>query len=167
MMWPQIKKAIPSATLDICYGWDLFVAALRTNPERMAWKEKMDGLMKQPGITHHGRVGKKELRRIRSKCGIWAYPTNFTEINCITALEAQRDGLVPVVMNLAALKETVGSGVKIDGDIYFEEVYEEYLAQLINIMRHETIWKKESQKAREFAQSYDWDIIAKSWVENF
>lgn len=167
MMWPEVKKAIPSATLDICYGWDLFLSVMRTNPERMAWKEKMDKLMSQPGITHHGRVGKKELKKIRNGCGIWAYPTNFTEINCITALEAQRDGLVPVVINLAALKETVGSGVKVEGDIYFDEVYEEYLQQLINTMRHETLWKKESKKAREFAESYNWDNISEKWEEQF
>lgn len=166
-MWPQIKEKCPDATLDICYGWDLFLVNFRTNPERMMWKDKMDELMAQDGITHHGRVGKKELKEIRSKCGIWAYPTHFTEINCITALESQRDGLVPVVMNLAALDETVGSGIKVKGDIYLQEDRAEYISGLLKVMTDDAFWESESQKAVKFANSYAWDNIAETWEENF
>lgn len=166
-MWGDIKTAYPSATLDICYGWDLFLRAYSNNPERMAWKKKMDDLMSQDGITHHGRVGKEELARIRSRCGIWAYPTDFTEINCITALEAQRDGLVPVVINLAALKETVGSGIRIEGDIYDSETKDQYQDALILIMGDQERWAKESAKAKMFAKSYSWDKIANDWQGYF
>lgn len=88
-LWPDIKRKYTDATLHIAYGWDLFMAVAHNNPERMAWKDTMDALMEQEGIVHHGRVGKEELKSIRDMCGIWAYPTTFTEINCITALEAQ------------------------------------------------------------------------------
>lgn len=165
-MWPEIIKKFPKATLDVCYGWNLFDNAFQNNPERMAWKEKVNELMKQKGITHHGRVGKKELQKIRRKCGIWAYPTHFTEINCITALEAQRDGLVPVVMELAALKETVGSGFKIKGDIYIQGHKQRYLDQLIRVMGNRKLWGEESKKARKFAESYSWDLIAKQWLKH-
>ena len=44
-----------------------------------------------------------ELRELRKQCGIWAYTTDFDEINCIGALEAQDDGVVPCVINKARI----------------------------------------------------------------
>ena len=166
-LWPRIIKRYPKATLDICYGWDLFIAGYRDNPERMAWMEKINKEMKQKGITHHGRLGKAKLADIRQSCGIWAYPTFFQEINCITALECQADGLVPVTMNSFALKETVGSGIKIDGDIYDKEVQEKWLKALFKFMGNRKLWIEESKKARKFAKKFSWDNIADKWLKVF
>lgn len=166
-LWPQIIKKFPKATLDVCYGWDLFDKGYANNPERMAWKERMNKLMEQKGITHHGRVGKKELAKIREKCGIWAYPTYFAEINCITALESQRDGLVPVTMNNFALKETVGAGSKVDGDIYDEETQAKWLKELFSYMQNFTLWDRQSKSAIQFAKNYNWDDVSKKWRAYF
>lgn len=166
-MWPTIKARFPEAELHVCYGWDLFDRVAVNNPERQQWKVQMVELMKLPGIIHHGRVGKKELKEIRSKCGIWVYPTYFTEINCITALDCQRDGLVPVTMDFAALSETVQSGFKIKGKIQDKEVQQEWLSKLLNLMGDKELWKKESLKAQKFATKYYWNKIADKWIEEF
>lgn len=162
-MWPDIIAKYPDATLDIAYGWDTFLALLKNNPERMVWREKMMELMKQKGITDHGRIGKKELKELRRSCGIWAYPTSFTEINCITALECQADGCVPCVIDYAALKETVQSGIKIPGDIYDRETQELYLSALLELMGDENLWEAEQARGITFAQDYEWSDIAKKW----
>ncbi len=164
-LYPQIVSKYPDVTLDICYGWDLFIAGYKDNPERINWMERMNKLMEQPGVKHHGRVGKDKLKEIRSQAGIWVYPSYFAEINCITALEAQRDGLVPVTMNSFALKETVGSGAKVDGDIYDDETQEVWLTELFKYMGDEKLWEKESKKAQEFVESYSWDNIASQWAK--
>lgn len=166
-LWPEILKTVPDAELHICYGWNLFEAVFNDNPERMAWKDKMDKLMTQKGVTHHGRLGKKELDKVRKACGIWFYPTFFQEINCITALQCQNDGVVPVVTNFAALKETVGSGIKVDGDIYLKETQEKILKELLEMMTNEELWEKESRKAKRFAKRYSWDNIAAEWYKHF
>lgn len=163
-MWPDILAKYPDAELHVAYGWDLFLKARSNNPERMQWKESVDLLMEQKGIVHYGRVGKDKLKEIRSQCGIWAYPTWFPEINCITALEAQNDGLVPVVINDFALKETVGSGIRIDGDIKEIAVQDKYLEELLNLMGDEKRFLEESQKAIKFAKNYKWDNIAIQWL---
>lgn len=166
-MWPQILSQYPDATLDICYGWDLFDKGYADNPERMAWKERINQLMAQPGITHHGRVSKQELSKIRKQCGIWAYPTHFGETNCITALDCQLDGVVPCVINLAALKDTVQSGIRVEGDIYDDEVKANYLACLLNLMSDKIIWESEQYKGKEFAKQFVWANIAKEWEKHF
>ncbi len=166
-MWPAILEKYPDATLDICYGWGLFSTRYANNPERMTWKNNIDKLMKQQGITHHGRIGKEALNEITKKCGVWAYPTDFDEINCITALNCQALGCVPCVINKAALKETVGSGVRVEGDIYDPETREEYLTRLLNLMGDEKLWKAEQLKGIEFAKNYLWEQIAEQWIQEF
>lgn len=166
-MWPEVVKKFPKAELHVYYGWNLFESVFRTNPERMNWMERMNEAMKHKGIVHHGRVGQPELKKAREHCGIWAYPTDFDEINCITALECQRDGCVPCVVDRAALKETVGAGVRVEGDIFDPEVKDEYLKQLLNLMSDEGLWKEQQTLGREFAKAFSWPLIAKQWHEVF
>lgn len=166
-MWPKILAKFPDTTLEIFYGWDLFLKGFQNNPERMKWKAKIDEMMTQTGITHHGRVGKLKLLEHMGNSGIIPYCTDFEEINCITVLNAQKVGCVPCVINKAALKETVGSGIKIDGEIWDPEVREEYLTKLLELMGDEEKWQEESKKGIEFAKSYSWDKIANLWIKEF
>lgn len=166
-LWPDIKRKYPDAVLHIAYGWDLFMAVAHDNPERMQWKDMIDGMIEQEGIIHHGRVGKQELKKIREQCGVWAYPTIFTEINCIGALESQESGCVPVTMALAALKETVGSGVLVQGDIQDPAVRDKYLEELLEMMGDKKRWKKEIEKGKEFVKRYRIHHIADKWIQEF
>jgi len=167
LMWSDIKKAHPDATLDIAYGWDLYDLEAVNNKERQEWKKEVDGMMNQPGITHHGRVGKEKLRTLRQECGIWAYPTYFTEIFCITSVEAQNDGLVPVTMSIGALKETAKKGILIDQSIYTKEGQDEFKDKLINLMGDKKEWKRLSNKCKKFAKKYSWDIQSSKWDTQF
>lgn len=166
-IWPDIRKAYPDATLDIAYGWDLFDIVARVNPERMEWKERMISLMSQEGIKEHGRLNKSDLKKLRQSCGVWVYPTDFTEINCITALEMQNDGCVPVTMAYAALRETVGCGVMVSGEIYDEDVLKKYLSELLALMGNEERWQSEVKKGKKFASDYDWTSISNKWIKEF
>ena len=166
-MWPDIKQAFPDAQLHIAYGWNLFMKIAAGNPERMKWKMSMDSLLQQKDIFHYGRIGKEELKKVRQSCGIWAYPTDFKEINCITALECQLDGVVPVTMDLAALNESVQSGIKITGDIKDVKVQQEYLKELLNLMGDKETWKKHIIKGKKFARKFYWNNIADKWIEHF
>jgi len=166
-LWPQIKLAFPDATLDICYGWDLFVKANHNNPERMIWKEKIVELMGQVDVTEHGRLGKKELQELRKSCGVLAYPSYFPEISCISVMEAMRDGLVPVTTDIAALKETNDVGVLIKGDIYDPRVQQEFLTKLLEVMGDEKLYEEKKQKCFQKSKKYSWDKTADRWQELF
>ncbi len=167
-MWPDVLKEVPDAKLRIFYGWDLFDKGYANNPERMAWKEKIDELMKQPGITHLGRISHGACQVEFESAGIWAYPTHFGEISCITAMKAQAFGAIPVVIKYAALQETVQYGVKVDGDIYEPEVKEEYKEELIRVLKDPEVWRVVRQTMIEWAQDkYSWANVAKQWDEEF
>lgn len=162
-MWSDIRKAVPDAELEWFYGWQLFDKFYSDNPASMAWKAKMLELLSQPGIIKHGRLTQPELEEEMKTCGIWAYPTHFGEINCISAIKAQAFGCEPVVINYAALKETVQYGRKVEGDIYDEETKEEFKKQLIDALLN-PMSEEDRKNMQTWARlKYDWKVIAKSW----
>lgn len=118
--WPQVRAAVPDATLHVYYGF--------TNWERKATLDN-DGAalqaivaMKQQlatteGVVFHGRMEPKQLAEHFRAASVWAYPDWFHETSCITAMQAQAAGLRIVTSALAALNETVADrGVLIPDD---------------------------------------------------
>lgn len=163
-MWPKIKEEVPEAELDIYYGFEVYDAVHAQNPARMQWKNQVLTMMKQDGIIYHGRIGQEELNEEVAKCGVWAYPTDFTEISCITAMKAQALGAIPVVTNYAALEETVKNGFRVDVDIRTEQGQLEYLDALIKVLK-DPKGQEETRKtmipwARDY---YSWKNVAKNW----
>jgi GT2 family glycosyltransferase len=170
-MWKDVRDKYPKAELHIAYGWDMFNIIAANNPERMRWKKDMELAMEQDGIIHHGRLGKEELSKLRKTCGILAYSTDFFEINCITVLESQKDGCVPVVMNqkdwddqeiYTALNETVYAGVKVEGNIRKDQ--DKYLKELLSLMGSKKRWEELSAKGIKGAQKYSWEKIGNQWL---
>lgn len=167
-MWPDIKKEVPEAKLRIFYGWDLFDKGYHDNPERMAWKEKMNELMKQEDIIHLERISHEACIKEFENAGIWAYSTHFGEISCITAMRAQVYGAVPVVIDYAALKETVQFGIKVEGDIYEPEVKEQYKNKLIWLLNNPEEQNAIRKKMIPWAKGkFAWSKVAKQWSEEF
>ena len=80
--WQAILKEVPKATLHIYYGFEIFDVIHKGNPAQMQWKNRIVELMKQPGITYHGRVGHDALHKAYAQSGVWVYPASFTEIFC-------------------------------------------------------------------------------------
>ena len=160
-MWPSIRKEVPDATLDIYYGWDVFDKV--ANTEQKQWKAKMLiklGRLKKDGVTEHGRVSHEELAKRMGEIAVWAYPTEFTEIHCITALKAQEAGCIPVTTNVAALDETVQSGIKLDwSDIYGnDEAQEAFVASVVaslNVIGY----------LHSPVPNCDWQDVAHQWNE--
>ncbi len=166
-MWPEIRKAVPDAELEIFYGWQLFDKFYAGNPASMAWKAKMVEMMGQEGIVKHGRLTQPELEKEMRTCGIFSYPAHFGEINCISAIKAQAFGCEPVVINYAALRETVRYGRKVEGDIYDDETKEEYKKQLIDALKHPMTKPKRVKMMQWANKIYKWSTVAKSWSDLF
>ena len=120
--------------------------------------------MNQPGIVYHGRVGHDALHYQLSKSGIWAYPTDFQEISCISAMKAQACGSIPVVTNYAALQETVRNGLRVDVDITSPEGQEEYVKVLVGLLKDENKQKEIRDGMMTWAKDYfQWSRVAQEW----
>ncbi len=162
-MWPKVREQYPDATLRVFYGWNTFFALEKGNPASLIWmntiKDKMDSLADQ-GVINMGRVSQKELAEWQMKSTVWAYPTMFPEISCITAMEVQAAGCIPVCTDYAALSETVQYGDKIPSPISRpknKELFLERLLERIDGFGQDAmmpVWAKDT---------YNWETIATQW----
>jgi 2-polyprenyl-3-methyl-5-hydroxy-6-metoxy-1,4-benzoquinol methylase len=127
------------------------------------WKlrmvQKMNAL---DGVTEHGRVSHGDLAKAMLGIQVWAYPTEFTETHCITALKTQEAGCIPVVTEVAALKETVQSGYTIG----YEDIYTNEHAQKVFIEAVVFALKDGSNAPalnKGEVQNRYWSDVAKVW----
>jgi glycosyltransferase involved in cell wall biosynthesis len=166
-LWSDVVKEVPDATLDIYYGWQLFDKFYSGNPASMKWKEKMLEMMKAKGITDRGRIPQPQLKEEMLQSGIWAYPTHFGEINCISAIKAQAYGCEPVIVNYAALRETVQYGRRVEGDIYDFETQEKFKQELIAALQTPMPEKARKEMMAWAQKKYAWEEVAKQWSKEF
>ena len=166
-MWGDIRKEVPDAELHVFYGWQLFDRFYKDNPSSMMWRNKMAEMMTQEGVTDHGRVTQPELSTEYMKSGIFAYPTHFGEISCISAIKAQAYGCEPVVVNYAALKETVQHGRKVEGDIYDKETKDAFKKELVDALKNPMPDKKRSEMMNWARRKYSWLTVAEQWSAEF
>jgi glycosyltransferase involved in cell wall biosynthesis len=165
-MWPKIKSEVPTATLDVYYGFGLLDSSPAGKNKGYAnWRANMEAMLTQEGVTHHGRVGTEEIAKAYLKADIWAYPTEFPEISCITAMKAQVAGAIPVVTDFAALPETIKEGVIIEGDINDEKVSTKFVEELIGLMKDDK--RKEEIRSKLGNHDFSWDTVAAQWDEEF
>lgn len=163
--WKKIKQAVPDATLRIFYGWNTF-DAVRKDDKSLKFKEEVQELMKQPGIYHGGRIGQQQLNKEFAQSDIWAYPTDFWEISCIVAMNAQCSGTIPVCTNYAALSETVKYGYKVSGikeiNGMTDKILNKWTNKLIEVLQS----NNEDLRNRMIIKSqkrFEWKKVAKQW----
>lgn len=165
-MWPDIKEEVPDATLDVYYGFELYNSTPWGKTKKgQQWVVYMQKLLQQDGITDHGRVGSDEVAEAMRRADVWAYPTRFPEISCITALKAQAAGCIPICTDYAALPETVKKGIKISGNINTDETKASFKAQLIGLLKDPEM-KAYIRKDLNVAK-YSWGKIAHKWSKEF
>lgn len=103
--WLKIRQILPNASLKI------FTPSYAMNRiPHIAAKA-----MSLPGVDLKGSVGQKDLHAEMSRSDFWCYVSDYEETYCITALEMQRAGVVPIVNKKAGLLETVNAGYKTNG----------------------------------------------------
>lgn len=166
-IWPTVVEAVPDAQLHVYYGWDSYDKAMERFPHLRDFKSRLSGtLLNSKNVTQHGRLPQDKLAKEFQKSDIWLYPTYFPETYCITAVEAQLAGCIPITRQLAALKETCKSGVFINGDVLQPEVQEAFAKAVIKTMQD-----KDREKLREGirknAPQATWADVASAWETNW
>jgi glycosyltransferase involved in cell wall biosynthesis len=166
--WPKIKLAVPDAKLRIFYGWETLEKILPLI-EFKKFKKEVEELMDQEGITHLGRISHEEVIKEMLGAGIWAYPCiDFNEVSCITAMNAQIAGAIPVVIPKAALNETVKYGKKISKGQTAGDIIDKWSDELINVLNDERGQEQFRRVMMKFSKKiWDFPSLAKSWMKEF
>lgn len=160
-MWADIRSEVPSAELHIFYGWETWMKMEKQGVRDPKIRIAMTKLMNQPGIYENGRVGHKQLAKEFAKSGVYAYPSFFEEISCISAMKAQASGCVPVTTDYAALAETVKTGIKIKGKA--GDNNEEFKKSLIEILKDEKRQEEYREELLNNKSIFSWELVAKQW----
>jgi glycosyltransferase involved in cell wall biosynthesis/tetratricopeptide (TPR) repeat protein len=170
-LWPSIRELFPGATLDIFYGWniiDKLITGPNANPYLKMFKENimyMIQALEPHGVTAHGRVPQSELAQHMLNVDVWAYPTDFMETFCITALEMQAAGVIPIVSELAGLTETVPNPrVRVDGWPKNVTYQRQFLDTLEATLSGEEVFGKQKYEGRLFAEQFSWDNVYDIWL---
>lgn len=170
-LFKKVKTFVPKAKLDLYYGWNVFDNMYKNDPEKMKWKSELEHLIfKTDGVTDHGRLSYDDIAKEYLKSSIWVYPTEFTEISCITGMKAQAAGCIPVTTTVAALNETVQYGTKLPySDIYTnEEAQNKWVKEVVDLLKDREKQEKIRQKMIPWAQSkFSWDAVANQWDKEF
>lgn len=111
----------PDLKLDILYGYDNIDKYIAKSDNPFVKKEKAK-IFKQiekdsTNIRWLGRKPQMEVMRAYKGAGMWIYPSNFPETSCITSMEAQALGAIPICIPVWAQRENVMHGIFIEGNI--------------------------------------------------
>lgn len=163
-IWPDVKAEVPDAELHIFYGWNTYDSMVAKGVRSPDFKNAMVKMMAQDGVFEHGRIGHKQLAKEFAKSGIYAYPSHFEEISCISAMKAQVAGCIPVVTDYAALAETVKEGIKIHGRA--DQCMDDYKKALISLLKNEGLQENLRAKVLANREQFSWAKVAEGWHDN-
>lgn len=167
-IWPKVTEVVHGAELHVYYGWDSFDRAsdIPGWEHLKQFKAKMERLiLDNKNVVQHGRVSQDRLAKEMQEAKIWLYPTYFPETYCITAVEAQLAGAVPITNRFAGLSETVKSGIRIDGDVHDPEVQATYAQAVIHALQHPDSFLHD--RIIEDAPAVSWAMRALEWNNTF
>lgn len=158
---PAVKEQVPDVEVVWAYGWNTFDALRSHDPHALEWKQRMVDRMNELGVKQLGRLGKQDLLREYFSSGIWAYPTNFEEINCIVAQEAQACGCYPVTTGYAALEEMQKRGMKVG----YPFTGGDFARALVEVLAGSVVVHSEPT-TNALRELFSWDVTAKSWMRD-
>lgn len=176
-LWPLVIEKWPKAELHIFYGWDIIEKILdaqhRAGIENIWLRDFKDKSQAQierysfkngGGIYQHGRVGQEELAEHMMSSLIWPYTTGFMETFCITAIEMQAAGVIPITSRLAALNETVSNdNLTIEGWPLNTDYQKRWLRLLSTVMEDKDGREEQRQIGRDHAERYTWENSYNKW----
>lgn len=168
-----IRQRVPDAELHVYYGFDCWEAFARGRgataelAEIQRYKDLLPPLGgSRDGVHYHGRVGQQELADAFMRAKVWAYLSGFPETSCISSMEAQAAGCLPVCSNVAALPETVKHGVVVD--ITQPDAPQGWFDAVVRALTDEDWRRPQAEAARAYAlENLSWSALAAEWEAMF
>jgi glycosyltransferase involved in cell wall biosynthesis len=133
--------------------------------------------MDEAGIETLGHLTQIDVGKLYQRGAIFAYPTEFPEIDCISARKAQACGCVPVTTDFGALADSVQFGVKVPSpkrNIWEQsnrfhfgvenlESQRLWVDAVVDLLTNPTKRAEFSAKGVAWAHQFAWPEIAARW----
>jgi glycosyltransferase involved in cell wall biosynthesis len=166
-IFQRAQERVPDLELHIFYGMDnidKICGGDRTKyPWRDSWKQ-YDRAQSMAGVVWRGRIGQDQLAREYLSSGIWCYPTWFQETSCISCMEAQALGAIPITNPIWATGYNVKHGVFIEGTPSDRLVLSRYVDAVVRLASNPDA--QEAMRAEMMAESrarLSWEVITDQW----
>lgn len=121
------------------------------------------------GVSEHGRVSQEALAVCMNDSHIWPYTTQFMETFCITAIEMQAAGVIPIASKLAALNDNIAiKELLIEGwpqNVSYQNQFLGVLASAFEAPADDILSAR--QKGRRLAESMTWENSYTKWNDLF
>lgn len=153
--WPEIHKQLPGSTLHVYYGWSLWI----DNEE----KRRIEILMNQAGVIHHGKVSNAEIIAEKYRSSMNLYPCHAnTEIDCINIRESALAGCILVLSDQNVCLER--DGVHVPGNPKEKEFHDLYAETVIDLVRDLDRQAEVRKKCMLSPLLFGWDYVADQWM---
>lgn len=164
----RAREFEPRLSLHVCYGWDNIDKLIAQHGEHGPWAREKRKILDLcgPGVVLRGRLGQRALWREYLQAGLWVYCTAFTETSCITCMEAQALGAIPIYTPIWALTENVGHGISIEGQNSDALVQARYVAAILRLVRDPRLAEHIRTEMMPWAlQRFDWDHVVDQYEQ--
>lgn len=163
----KAREYVPDLEFHAYYGFNNLSKMTKADPN--GWladiQRETEELMKMSGFTFHGRITQEELYREWFSAGIWIYETDFNETSCISSMEAQCMGAIPIYSPKYALGENVGHGVAIEGDASDPLTQSRFGAELMKMALMPDLQEKIRVEMMSWARKrFDWEQMVQQWI---
>lgn len=172
-LFEEVKKQVPKAKMKWAYGWELFKRYSATDPKKMQWMKDTQKAMKDAGIEDLGRLSQKGIGQLYQQATIFAYPSEFAEIDCISVRKAQAAGCFPITTTFGALDESTFFGDKVvsekDKDSWVKPYQFTYGLESEKAQREwvdAVVFRLKNPKKfdpTEWRKQFEWSSIAARW----
>ena len=195
-LFSRVKEEVKDAELHVYYGFDnalkTIAAAQSVNglDHGLLSKEEIESMTKEiefmtskieetKGVVMHGRVSQAQLANELLESKIWFYPTHFQESSCISVMEAQAAGCIPITTALAALNDNVHHGFlikppnisadKLQEKLQSAKDYQDaFVQKTIDILKNEGMRSNLAEAGRvEALKISGWEKVGEEWEESF
>ena len=165
-IFERAREYVPDLELHCFYGFDNINKLARQyrwmSQERDRIRKRLKGM---PGVHWRGRVDQLTLYREWLSAGLWVYPTGFFETSCITCMEAQALGAVPLVTPIGALIDNVQHGAWVPGPIAEPLTLARFAAELVRYTADGgRLQARVRPEMMRWARSrFNWEVVADQW----
>jgi tetratricopeptide (TPR) repeat protein len=181
-LFKEIKKRVPSARLQWAYGWEGFIDAYATDAKKMAWMEKTKLEMLDVGIESLSRLSQMKVGELYQRASCLLYPTEFSEIDCISVKKAQMAGCFPITTDFGALAESNKFGTAVHStktkdnwnkpyQFHFgledKATQDTWVEMVVRYLTGSPLIKARTQGKDVWLSQFNWKVVAKKWDNEF
>lgn len=177
-LFKEVKKQVPEAKLKWAYGWNTFNDSFKNDKKMLEWRDKIQQECDEAGILSLGKIPQAECAKLYQEGAIFAYPSEFAEIDCISVKKAQLAECYPVTTDFGALGESNINGSKIHSDknkdnwnrpyqwhfgLEDETKQKEWVDEVVRILKG----GKKNDAGVDIGKTFAWSRVSEAWTNQF